>query len=106
MAYREIPTGSVEVQTGLWWYTYTKTIGGVEYTFGQLYSEQGYCFYKVDQPENYDEDRNLLPANQRVYFTYSAGYTTLEQINASIVSVIAQDGYEIVSVGGNNHVTA
>lgn len=102
MAYREIPTGSVEIQTGLWLYTYTRTIGGVERTFRQIYAAEGYCFWKPNMPENYDEHGNLLPESGRVYFTYSScAYTTLEEINANFISVPVQDGYEIAG-GGNN----
>jgi hypothetical protein len=98
--WREIPEGSVEIQTGLWLYTYTRVISGREYTFRQLYSAQGYCFYDLTIPENYDEEGNLLPENQRVYATYSScGYTTAEEINAVIISVPYTEGYEVVSVG-------
>lgn len=107
MSYRIIPEGSVEIQTGLWLYTYSRVIGGVERTFRKLYAAEGYCFYNVDMPENYDEDGNLKPLEQRVYATYSScGYTTIEEINAHFVSVPYQDGYEVVSIGSNNHETA
>lgn len=43
--WKDIPGGSVEIQTGLWLYSYNKTIGGVEYTFKDLYAGEGYCFY-------------------------------------------------------------
>ena len=51
---REIPSTAVEIQTGLWLYSYNKTIGGTEYTFRELYSSEGYCFYDIRDPE---EDR-------------------------------------------------
>ena len=97
MEYREIPNGSVEIQTGLWLQTYSKTIGGREYTFRNVYSADGYCFWKVAQPENYDEDGKLLQEDERFYFTYSSCvYTTLEEINANFISVPVQEGFEIV----------
>lgn len=46
-----IPEGSVEIQTGLWLYSYKKKIGGTEYTFNQLFSSEGYCFYDKTVPE-------------------------------------------------------
>ena len=98
--YYEIPNGSVEVQTGLYLYTYTKVIAGTTYTFRELFSSQGYCFWEVDQPENYDEDGNLKPENQRVYATYATcTYETAEEINAHFISVPYSEGYEVVSVG-------
>ena len=72
MEYREIPTGSVEIQTGLYQHTVDKVIGGNAYTFGYLYSAVGYRFYNTTVPENYDEDGNLKPANERVYATYAS----------------------------------
>lgn len=106
---REIPTGSVEIQTGLWLYTYNKTIGGTEYTFRELYSAEGYCFYDVEQPENYDEDGNLKPPAERVYLQYvilAQCTNTVELINAQFISVPVQDGYEIVSVPSKPDETA
>lgn len=100
---REIPEGSVEIQTGLWMHEQQRVIAGTTYTTRKLYSAEGYCFYDVEQPENYDEEGNLLPAEQRVYKQYSAlavsqSSWTYEQLNAKYISVPVQDGYEIVSV--------
>ena len=103
----EIPEGSVEIQEGLWLYEYTRTIGGRVYTFRELYSAEGYCFWEVNQPENYvdgDVNGELLPLEQRVFAQYAMLaqiYTTVEQINADFISVPVQDGYEIVSAGSN-----
>lgn len=102
MAVREIPEGSVEIQTGLFLYTYSRVIAGTEYTFRQLFSAEGYCFWEVNQPENYDEEGNLRPENERVYAQYaslSRHYTTVEMINADFISVPVQEGFNIVSVG-------
>lgn len=103
MAVREIPEGSVEIQEGLYLYEYTRTISGTEYTFRELYSAEGYCFYWLSNPENYDEDGNLKPANERIYaqFMYCAISDTLESINADVVSVPIEAGYEIVSTPSN-----
>ena len=105
---RIIPEGSVEIQTGLYLYRYTKTIGGTEYTFSELYSAEGYCFYDVDD-EIYDEEGNLVPAdqvqpNQRVYAQYAGlaiimSTWTYEQLNAKFISVPVDPSYEIVSAG-------
>ena len=109
MAVREIPATAVEVQTGLWADLVTVTFGSMTRTKYNLYSAEGYCFYMLSDPANYvdgDTAGELLPENERVYAQYAAtAYTTIEQINADVVSVTVQDGYEIVSVGGN-HETA
>lgn len=105
MVYSEIPETAVEVQTGLWADLRTITFGNMTRTKYDLYSSEGYCFYEI--PNSLDEDGNLLPEDQRIYYQYmSTTYTTVDEINANIVSVPVQDGYEIASVGGNNHITA
>lgn len=100
---REIPEGSVEIQTGLWLYEYQRTIGGREYTFRQLYSAEGYCFYNMQTPENFDEEGNLLPPEERLYVQFaqlaiSMSSWTYEQLGEVFISVPVQDGYYIANV--------
>lgn len=100
MVYREIPATAVEVQTGLWIDFQTVTVGAVSFTKSDLYSAEGYCFYAIEQAENYvdgDTSGELLPSEQRIYatFMYSA-YSTVDEVNDAVVSVPVQDGYEIV----------
>lgn len=100
MTIRPIPEGSVEIQPGLWAYLDSFTVGSVTYSFYDLYSAEGYCFWNVQQPENYDEYGNLLPLEQRVFAQYaSTAYRTIDDLNANFISVPVEDGYEIVSVG-------
>ena len=94
-----IPEGSVEIQVGLWAYYYTFTAGSITRSYYKLYSSEGYCFYDLEQPENYDEEGNLKPAAERVYAQYATTVTpTIEEINQRYVSVPVDAGYEIVSV--------
>jgi hypothetical protein len=108
MTHREIPEGSIEIQTGLYAYRHNYTVGGAPRSRYILYSADGYCFYWLSNPENYDEEGNLKPVNERVYATYMscAIRDTLETINADIVSVPVEDSYEIVSRSSNPPVTA
>lgn len=99
MAYKEIPEGAVEIQTGLYWYVVERVISGITRRFGYLYSAPGYCFYETTQPENYDEEGNLLPPEQRVYATYASVPVTADL--SVFVSVPVEEGYEIVSAGSN-----
>jgi hypothetical protein len=107
----EIPTGAVEIQTGLYLLETPFTISGVEYVSRELYSADGYCFWGRTQPENYadgDAEGELLPLEQRVFAQYaclSKYYTTVDMINSDFISVPVQDGYEIVSVSGNDRKT-
>lgn len=103
--YREIPEGSVEVQTGLWGHLKSFTHNGTEYAYYNIYSSESYCFYEINQPENYDEEGNLKPADELVYATYcSTVCKTVEDINANFVSVPYQEGYEVVSIGTNTEI--
>ena len=107
MAVRPIPEGSTEIQTGLWAAENHYTFNGQPRMRYDLYSSEGYCFWNKNQPENYDEEGNLLPLEQRVYAQYSrTSYRTIEALNENYESVPVQEGYEIVSVGGSNQETA
>lgn len=82
---REIPDGSVEIQTGLWLYTRNKVIGGVEYTFRELFSSEGYCFY---------DNRDL--EEERIYYQYaSLGLLDSEDNYTSIPISELPEGSEI-----------
>ena len=103
MAVRPIPERSAEIQTGLWAAENHYTFNGQPRMRYDLYSSDGYCFWEVNQPENYDEEGNLLPLEQRVFAQYArTTYTTFDELNENYVSVPVQDGYEIVSVGCGN----
>lgn len=103
MAVKPIPEGSTEIQTGMWAAVNSFTVSGTTYSFYDLYSAEGYCFWEVQQPENYDDEGNLLPLEQRVFAQYArTAYTTIDELNANFISVPVQDGYEIVSVGTSN----
>lgn len=93
----------IEIQEGLYLEEYEKVIAGNLRIRRELHSADGWCFYDLQQPENYDEEGNLKPAEERVYATYTslgiaASSWTYEQINAQFISVPIQPGYEIVSV--------
>lgn len=96
---RPIPEGSIEIQTGLWMHTEVMTVLGRERIFGRLYSAEGYCFYWLSNPENYDEEGNLKPLEERIYAQYKTlGFEPdVDAVNADHISVPIQDGYEIVS---------
>ena len=107
---REIPAGSVEIQTGLYVYDSTTVIGGVTYPTRKLYSAEGYCFWQVSDPENYDEEGNLKPESERLYTQYAGlgrilATWTYDKLNAEFISVPVQEGFEIASVP-NGSVTA
>lgn len=100
---REIPEGAFLYKEGLYIFEKQMNVGSLSWTVWELYSADGWCFYDLEQPENYDEEGNLLPAEQRVYAQYRTMRKNEAYVTNNIISVPVQDGYEIVSVGGNNN---
>ena len=98
---KKIPFGSIEIQKGLWLFEQNKNIASKIYKTRKLYSSEGYCFWQVSDPENYDEEGNLKPESERVYAQFAglaSGMSewTYEQLNAEFISVPAQKHFEIV----------
>ena len=100
-----IPEGSIEIQTGLWAKLVPLTFNGQDRSHYDIYSAEGYCFYNLQQPENYDEEGNLKPPAERVYarVAYTC-FSTIEELNANFISVPIEEGYEIVSVGDETEI--
>lgn len=93
-----IPEGSIEIQTGLWAHNRQFTFDGIFYSVYDLYSAEGYCFWEVNQPENYDEEGNLKPPVERVYSRIAyTPYETIEELNENFISVPIEPGFEITS---------
>lgn len=101
---REIPEGAELLQTGLYVYRYERVIAGRVYLAGAIYSSEGYCYYDLEQAENYDDEGNLVPAENRVYAQYqtlsiTSASQTNEQLNQRFVSVPVDPTYEIANIG-------
>ena len=64
---KTIPKNAEKIQPGLYAAINSFKVRDTTHVFYDLYSEEGYCFYEINQPENYDENGNLLPLEQRVY---------------------------------------
>ena len=103
---RVIPEGAFLYKEGLYIHEYDVTMGSMTITKWNLYSAEGWCFYDLTQPENYDEEGNLLPPENRIYAQYMTMRKNEQYVTDNIISVPVEEGYEIVSVGGNDHVTA
>ena len=96
---RVIPEGAFLYKEGLYILETNLVLAGIAITKWELYSAEGYCFYDLTIPENYDEEGNLVPENQRTYYQYSIMRKDEEYVTNNIISVPVQDGYRIVSVG-------
>lgn len=93
---KEIPVGSIEIQEGLWAELRTFMIGGVSHSRYNVFSSEGYCFWEKSQPENYNENGELLPVAERFYSQFAiTPFTTIEQINESFVSVPVEKDFVI-----------
>ena len=96
MQLKSIPIGGAEIQPGLWAAVNVFTMNGVEYSFYDIYSSEGYHFWEVQQPENYNEDGELLPLNQRAFSEYArTAYRTIDELNANFKSVKFEDDNEV-----------
>ena len=100
MANRQIPTGSVEIQNGLWLYTTEKNLSGKTYTLKYLYSSNGYCFYDGEEEIYEEENKDEVKTTQRTYHQYmslgvNASQLTTTQINSRFISVVIGISYEI-----------
>lgn len=88
--YKTIPYNAVEIQTGLYLLETYYVVSGVGRIRREIFSAEGYQFWNRLQPENYDEDGNLLPLEKRSFSTYarlSSYYDTTELINNDFISV-------------------
>lgn len=88
--YRDIPEGSIEIQTGLWLYSYDIVVSGVTHTMRKLYASEGYCFYDTAL-DTYDEEGNLNP---RTYYQFMSLGINKDII--TIVSIPCTEDHEIV----------
>lgn len=93
----KIPNNAKEIQAGLYLLETPFTVSGVEYIRREIYSADGYHFWEREQPENYTDDGELLPVEDRAYSEYanlSSYYTNTDLINADFISlpVIKDEG--------------
>ena len=83
MPYKNIPEGSTEIQKGLWLHTYNQKFLKLEFTFKQLFSAPGYCFYD-----------KTLPLEQRTYMTFANLGMVIKP--EKFVSVVRKESYKCV----------
>lgn len=98
---RTIPEEAFLYKEGLYIHERIITLGSLTRTAWDLYSAEGWCFYDLQQPENYDEEGNLLPAEDRVYAQFMTMTKDEYYVTNYIICVPVEDGYEIVSAGSN-----
>lgn len=93
---REIPETAFLYKEGLYIVETQLILSDIPIIKWELYSADGWCFYDLQQPENYDEDGNLLSSEQRLYAQYMIMCKDEEYVTSNIISVPVQEGYEII----------
>ena len=88
---RTIPTGAFLYKEGLY---IVEGVIPTGITKWELYSAEGWCFYDLTQPENYDENGELVPAENRIYAQYMIMRKDEQYVADNIISVPLQEGYE------------
>lgn len=101
---RVIPEGAFLFKEGLYIVETEIHMGSLTRIKWELYSAEGWCFYDLQQPENYDEEGNLVPEENRVYAQYMIMTKNEQRVTNDIISVPVQPGYEIVSTPPNHEV--
>ena len=102
---RVIPTTAFLYKEGLYIDEYPITVGRMTRTVWELYSADGWCFYDLQIPENYDEEGNLKPANERVYYRYSVMPKDEQYVTDNIISVPIEKGLDIINDGSTEEET-
>ena len=91
-----IPETAFPFKEGLYINEYTIPFGKTEKTIWELFAAEGYCFYDLQIPENYDEDGNLLPEDQLVHYKYSKMPKDEEYVTNNIFPVPCTSDTDIV----------
>lgn len=90
---RAIPKGAFLYKEGLYILETNLLLAGRPVIKWELYSAEGWHFYDLQTPENYDEEGNLLPAEQRVYHSYMIMRKDEAYVNNNIISEKTEDSY-------------
>ena len=94
---REIPRNAFLYKEGLYIVESNIVVVGRPIVKWVLYSAEGWCFYDVTISENYDEEGNLRPENERVYYQYMIMTKDEDYVNTNLICVPVKEGYEIVN---------
>lgn len=96
MKNKNIPETAFLYKEGLYINEYERTMGSLAWTIWELFADEGYCFYDLQIPENYDDESKLKPVNERVYYTYKIMPKDEQYVTDNIIPVLYEEGFEIV----------
>lgn len=87
---RIIPEGAFLIKEGLYVHERSFKIGKQSYTAWDLYSADGWCFYDLQQVENYVDGNiggELVPVEERTYSRFAIMPKDEEYVTNNIISV-------------------
>lgn len=84
---RAIPKGAFLYKEGLYILETNLLLAGRPVIKWELYSAEGWHFYDLQVLENYDEEGNLVPAEQRLYHTYMIMQRDADYVSKNIISI-------------------
>lgn len=102
---RTIPENAFLFKENLYIVETVITMGSMTRIKWEVYTPEDYCFYDLDDECNYDEEGNLRPETERMYYQYMITVKNEERFRDRIIVVPVQEGFEIANTG-NNHETA
>ena len=87
---RVIPDGAFLIKEGLYVHERAITLGSLTRTAWDLYSAEGWCFYDLQQAENYVDGKiggELVPEDERVYAQFATMPKDEAYVTDNIISV-------------------
>ena len=84
---QKIPETAFLYKEGLYINEYTLSVGKHTWTVWELFAADGYCFYDLQIPENYDDDGNLRPVAERTHYKYSKMPKDEEYVKNNIFAI-------------------
>jgi hypothetical protein len=94
---RIIPQNAVMFKDGLYVVESYVTTGKRLVFKWELFAAEGKCFYDKTIPENYNEEGELKPEAERVYYRYSIMPKDERYVDENIFVVNLQPEFEVVN---------
>ena len=93
---KTIPENAFQYKEGLYINEFEASMGTLHWTVWELYAVDGWYFYDLEQPENYNEEGELLPPEELVYAKFMTMRKNEEYVTNNIIPVPVVPGRESV----------
>lgn len=94
---RVIPENAFLFKDNLYIVETEVTMGSMSLIKWELYTPADYCFYEDTAEINYDEEGNLRPADELMYYQYMIMRKDEVFVRDKIIVVPVQEGFEIAT---------